>query len=374
MKQKILYIIIFIGFSNAVYSISEPRVLVMDIKNVSGDPNYAYLEPSITEAVIKTLKKTFVFQEFSEKDWKALAKANFFFEDSFHTPTIGMQLGLLGRQDVVIGGGYTIQNNKIIAKIHILGMADKKILKAFEVEGYADNRIWDSVQKIADTIAATAKDVLPNKEEWSSLSIQGRNQITASAYISPFPFPAARKDPLPSGTSFNINPNDFGLTFKFSLDYMRIGLFFPNTAIWGNAAYSMANANFPAQGHTPINKTKNTVAGRLDALQFSAGIGYRVLTVKSFYLLPRIGAGFYTNWMMLDFTGLSNPAEAPSSTTDIKKISYSLSGITFHGQLIIGYQLFEWLTTEIMTEYEHIFFKNSFSSNIYFSLNIGAKF
>lgn len=373
--KKIISYALFLLSMQSAFAVSERRVLIMDIKNTSGDENYAYLEPSITEAVIKTLKKTFVFTLFPEQDWKAVAKKNFFFEESFHTPSIGMQLGLLGRQDIVIGGGFTIKANKIIAKIHIIGMADKKVLKAFEVDGYADNRIWDSVQKIADTIANVAKDVLPNKEEWSSYSVQGRNQITLSANISPIPLPAARTEPLPSGTPFTISPNDFNLTLKFSLDYMRIGLFFDNFGLWGNFGYSMGTAHFPAAGHTPINTTENTVTGKLQAFQLTAGIGYRVLSIQSFYVFPRIGAGIYTSTITLDFTTLNNAPSALTTNTDLTTVKGQMTGVTFNGQLILGYQLFEWLTAELLAEYQYIFFKDkSHSANVFFALNLGAKF
>ena len=373
-RKSILVILLFLSF-NGLFAVSERRVLIMDIKNISGDANYAYLEPSITEAVIKTLKKTFVFILFEEKEWKALAKKNFFFEDSFHTPTIGMQMGLFGRQDIVIGGGYTIKGNKIIAKIHILGVGEKKVLKAFEVEGYADNRIWESVQLIADTIATTAKDVLPNKEEWSSYSVQGRNQITLSGNISPISMPAAIKDPLPSGTAFSISPNDFTLVYKFSFDYMRIGLLFDNFGLWGNFSYSMADAHFPASGHTPINTTENTVTGKLTAYQAMVGIGYRLFNIKSFYVFPRIGGGFYFNDITLDFTTLNNVPSALTTNTDLTVVSGQMTGITANAQLILGYQLLEWMTAEFMTEYQHIFFNNEkYAANVFFTINLGIKF
>lgn len=364
-------IFIFICFSD-IFAVSERRVLIMDFKNISQDPNYTYLEPSITEAVIKTLKKSFVFALFPEKEWKEVAKRNFFFEDSFSTPSIGMQLGLLGKQDIVIGGGFTIENNKIIAKVHILGIADRKILKSFEVTGYADSRIWDSVQKIADTVAAIAKDVLPNTQEWSSFAVQGRNQISIFAHVDPIPIPKARIEPLPSGTAFTINPNDFNLALKFAVDYMRIGLFTDNFALWGNLSYTMATRKFTASGHSP---EVSTVAGKLDSYHVSAGIAYRVFQIQSFYVFPRLGAGFYYNTITMDFTTLNNPPSATTGNTDLTKLSANLTGVSLNADLILGYQLMEWLTAELMVQYEQVFLKPPVQySNLFFALNLGVKF
>lgn len=370
--KSLSFLFLMIFLSAPAYSITQRRVLIMDIKNVSGNPDYAYLEPSITEAIKKTLKKSFVFLDYPEKEWKALAKQNFFFEDSFNTATIGMQLGLLGRQDVVIGGGFTILGNRIITKIHILGMADRKILKEFEVRGYADSRIWDSVQNIADQVAKVAKDVLPNKNEWNSISVQGRNQISISAQIAPISIPAANTAPLPSLTTFYVFPNDFQLAVKFSVDYMRIGVFTNAFAFWGNLSYTMANQKFAAQGHSP---NISTIGGHLDSFHAAGGVAYRVLQLQSFYLFPRIGFGFYYNVITLDFTTLNNAPSSASGSNTISKITSPFSGISLNADLIIGYQLFKWLTVETMISFEEVFLKAPDKySNLFFSLNLGVKF
>lgn len=350
----------------------------MDFQNVSGDPNYEYLEPSISEAVIKALKKNFVFDLFEEKEWRALAKKNFFFEDSFHTPTIGMQMGLLGRQDIVIGGGFTIQGNRIITKVHILGMAEKKILKAFDVTGYADNRIWDSVNDLANTIADITKDVLPNEKEWNSFSVQGKNQITLSAYISPISVPDARTAELPSAESFIISPNDFNLVFKFSADYMRYGIFLDNLAFWGNFSYTMGTRQFEAEGHDStisVEDKFNAVYGTMNSFHITAGAAYRVFSKQSFYITPRLGIGFYYSTIDLDFSYLTNPPGSTTGSTDVENISSEYTGISLNTDLILGYQLLEWLTVELLTQYQHVFFSDDiYTSNVFFALNMGFKF
>ena len=379
MKMKtriniIKYIFAFLSisvFSPFLFAVSQKKVLVMTIKNTARDPNYNYLEPSITDAIIEKLKENFVFENFEEKDWKLLAKNNFFFEDSYHTPTIGMQLGLLGNQDVVIGGGFTIENQKIITKVHILGMAEKKIIKQFNITGFADNRIWDSVAEIATTIAEAAKDVLPNEEEWSSVAIQGINQLGISVSLSPLAFPAGRSEPLPSLQSFSVNPNDFSILFGFSADYARMDVFLDNLAAWGSLSYLMSTQEFEAENHSP---DISTVHATLDSFHLKGGFGYKAYTLRSFYVIPRLGAGFYVGSLVVDFSTLNVAPSSPAGDSDLSVIEGYVTGISADAGLILGYQFLPYLTAELKNEFSHIFLESSSFSNYFFSLGLAAKF
>lgn len=369
---QIIFAFLWISmYSSTLFAVSQKRVLVMTFKNMSRDSNYNYLEPSITDAVIEKLKENFVFENFEEKEWKLLAKNNFFFEDSFHTPTIGMQLGLLGTQDIVIGGGFTIDNQKIITKVHILGMAEKKIIKQFDITGFADNRIWDSIAEIASTIAEAAKDVLPNEDEWSGIAIQGNNQIGISANISPLSFPAERTAPLPSLEPFSINPNDFPLLFRFSLDYMRMDVLLNDLTAWVSLSYLTSTREFEAENHSP---DISTVHATLDAFHLSGGLGYRAYKFRSFYVIPRIGAGFYVGKLAVDFSTLNVAPSAPSGDTDLDLIDGYVSGISTEIALILGYQFLPYLTAELKNEYSYIFLDNHSYSNYFFSLGLAAKY
>ncbi|MES0490070.1 MAG: hypothetical protein ABUK01_08770 [Leptospirales bacterium] len=358
-------------FTQELLPVSKKKVLVMTFKNIEDKKSYEYLEPSITDTVSARLKKEFVFSLFDEKEWKTLAKKNFFFEDSFHTPTIGMQLGLLGKQDIVIGGGYIIRGNKIITKVFILGIAKREILKEFEIVGYADNRIWTTVTKIANTIATIAKDVLPNDNEWSSIAISGKNQISLTGGLVPIAFPAARTAPLPSNEAFSVNPNDFPLIWAFSVDYSRFGVWLDNFIIWGNFTYGLGSTEFAAEGHNP---SLSTVGGTLSFYHATVGVGYRFLSKKSFYLSGRLGTGYYISTTTLDFSTLSNPPSSLDGAKDLSNIQSSSTGVSTNLDFLIGYQLLPWMTVEIKSQYQHIFFKDYDFGQIGFSLITGFKF
>lgn len=352
-------------------AVARKKVLVMDFKNIEGDAAYDYLEPSITEAVTKELQERYVFELIPPTEWKALAKQNFFFADSFHTPTIGMQLGLLARQDVVIGGGFTIKDNTFITKVHIIGVAQKKILKQFEVTGYTDSRIWTSVKNLAETIAKTAADVLPNEEEWSTLSLAGKNQISLTTSLVPWQTPAAIAEPLPSGSNFSLGPSDFPLVFGAGLEYRYFGLIFPDTLIWGQAAWHSANTDLEASGHSPeISQVKASLTGYGGSL----GAGYRFFNAGSFYLSAGLTGGYQLYQILIDFTTLNNLPGKPGSSEDLTKREDTISGPTAGARFTVGYQLFTFLTVEAQVWYRHMWTGDTSYGGLYNRLALGYKF
>lgn len=83
------------------------RVIVLDFKNLDKNPDYQYLESSITDAVKTDLKAKFVFKEMPVEEWQKLAADNLFsWPDENYTKGFATNLGKAGRQDVVIGGSF----------------------------------------------------------------------------------------------------------------------------------------------------------------------------------------------------------------------------------------------------------------------------
>ena len=81
------------------------KVIILDFKNFDKNVNYEYLESSITDAVRNDLKSRFAFKEMAPEEWRKLAKDNYFlWPEENYTKGFAMQLGLTGRQDVVVGG------------------------------------------------------------------------------------------------------------------------------------------------------------------------------------------------------------------------------------------------------------------------------
>ncbi|AFM11141.1 hypothetical protein [Turneriella parva] len=64
---------------------SLKKVMILDFKNLDKNPDYTYLEDSITEAVRNDLKAKFDFREMQRGDWHKLAEKNLFLwpEDNY---------------------------------------------------------------------------------------------------------------------------------------------------------------------------------------------------------------------------------------------------------------------------------------------------
>jgi hypothetical protein len=158
------------------------KVLILNFNNIEGNPDYNYLEGSITDAVSKMLRDLFAFKETHRRKVERVARDNFIFKNDYHTKTAAMNLGLLSRQDVVISGGYKVVRDRksrglaIVTKVRILDISRKKTLSDFTLKGPADNRLWDSVKKISERISREAEKILPNKEEWKRMGMEDEGE------------------------------------------------------------------------------------------------------------------------------------------------------------------------------------------------------
>ncbi len=168
-RNFILFFAIISIVSQPVFAQGMKKVLVLDFINIEKNPNVHYLEASLTDAVREKLKKLFAYQATPKKQWQEVAQRNFIFREDYATKSAAMNLGLLARQDVVISGGFRIEGKKnmqIITRVRIIDIAQKKFIADFEEKGPADNRIFDTVDRIAAKIVEKSRSVLPTKEQW----------------------------------------------------------------------------------------------------------------------------------------------------------------------------------------------------------------
>jgi hypothetical protein len=140
----------------------------------------------------------------------------------------------------------------------------------------------------------------------------------------------------------------------------------------------MGTRQFEAEGHDStisVEDKFNAVYGTMNSFHITAGAAYRVFSKQSFYITPRLGIGFYYSTIDLDFSYLTNPPGSTTGSTDVENISSEYTGISLNTDLILGYQLLEWLTVELLTQYQHVFFSDDiYTSNVFFALNMGFKF
>jgi TolB-like protein len=158
-----------------------PRLLILQFNNTSHDPNYDYLEGSITESVTQYLRDQFVFQQMSTAQRDEYIRENYYKEKDFFTESVSMKLGLELNQDAVISGSYWVKGGEIITQVRIIDVKNKKVTSQFEMKGPAGSNIFVSVEKIAVRVASEAKNILPNKEEYAK---RGATTVSSGPFFS----------------------------------------------------------------------------------------------------------------------------------------------------------------------------------------------
>lgn len=79
MKVSIALLCVSLAtLASNLHAQSIKKVMILDFKNLDKNPDYTYLEDSITEAVRNDLKAKFDFREMQRGDWHKLAEKNRF--------------------------------------------------------------------------------------------------------------------------------------------------------------------------------------------------------------------------------------------------------------------------------------------------------
>jgi hypothetical protein len=352
-------------------AIAEPKkLLILDVINIEGKSDYNYIEDMITSSIRKMLSKKFTFKENEREAIMKTAKKNLLFREDFYTQSVAMNLALLTRHDVVIGGGFLIRKGKkqdfIIIKLFIADLAQKKIIAKITEEGPAGSKIFETIEKISDIIAVKAKAVLPNEEEWKQQRMRSTPdaQITGGFGISPFKAPG--KDKTTLGTSSYLVPGDFGLWYIFSAEYRRINLFMKNFVIWGRTNISYGKDKYPVY----LNDEK--ASANFTGLDITAGAGYKFLFNLPYnvnaYLLPGTGAGYQTARISYDYSSLRYPPI--SNSKPVTQYQENRSTPTASLNIATGLEITESVTMEINSIYQ-LNFISGITGNFIFTIGAG---
>lgn len=328
------------------------RVAIIDIKNLSGSTNYDYLESSITDAIKERLKEKFAFSAMSRERWISLAHESFFlFEKDYATKSFALGIGLMGRQDLVVGGSFTIEKQKIITTVHLISAKEKKVIKEFTVSGHADARIFDSVNTIADRVAEEARSVLPNKEEWQKANAFAElrdDEITRFSQISGFGGIMALKVPAYFAGTLDkttpLSPNELKRHLVFQADYQRFGLLGSQQAtgwlLWVNGEMHFGSDNYAVPFTSSTARATGVYGTAL------AGVGYRRFLWRGLYATPLAGACLSVGSMTLDYSELEAKPKNPVTGKEeaLQSFSFFTPGIALDGR--VGYDLHRLIAIE----------------------------
>lgn len=277
------FFILIAAITGGPLSAAQKKVLVLDFVNIENNPEAAYLSSSLTDAVKKKLKELFAFKEPDRAEWQMIAEENYLYESDFYTKSVAMNLGLLSGQDVVISGAYRITDGRkpqIITEVRILDIPEKEVIAGFTEKGPADNRIFDTVDRIAVRISKEAKAVLPTKEEWE----RGAGPSAPSG-------PVFDNFMLTAGAGGALYALDYAENIEAQQPAFRFSLRANVPAITDDLTMStqlLYMNDKPSEGQNPAIEGLN-----INTTSFMPGLyfGYNI-NIGPLYLHPRLGGGY----------------------------------------------------------------------------------
>ncbi len=351
------------------------KMLILDFRSIDHDPNFQYLEISLTESVRKYLHEKYEIVEPDGQDMvRQMNDGAFLFTEDFHNKNVALQLGLLTGQDIVLSGGFrqrmSVHGSTVISlEVFIMDVEKRTLVKRIIGEVKVDSGLFASIDKFSERIVQEAKGVLPNKGEYdfdaftpvrmTQFTVLGGYNLNALSS-------ALRKNPV-LGTRSSVVPADLG-GFMASLEIRRDRFLKINRLIgYGRADAQIINAEFSA-----ANESTGPLARGFGATA-ELGIGYQVFRFKRFFIQALAGGGFnYTNFK-LDYSQMKNPPiQSESREITIQSSGYFFGPVASTG-LRLGFQINRSVSWELGASYQMTFLSGSVSGNVFTTMGIGLR-
>lgn len=340
------------------------RVIILDLKNLDKNPNFQYLESTITDAIKTDLKNQFKFREMPAEDWqKTAADNNFVWADENYTKGFALNVGRSANQEVVIGGYFQAVQSRgrqvIRTNIYIIDIGNKKLISEIEVELPTDAKLFDSINKLATRVAAEAKAVLPSEQEVQKLGPvvepASLNEVNIGGGANLVSVPSAFSGEFASGT--NLYPKDVPVSVQVEAGYSRHDFWKPRWVLRG-----VGSGQFGSTSLRIANDTK-TIRANLLGFSLASHIGYR-FEYSRYYAMPFAGAGFFLGRMSLDYTTLS---VLPTTTAGIEKSSASLnlSAPFAEGGLQLGIHVNAIVSISLSAQYRQVIYIGSSTGQLF---------
>jgi len=372
--NRLPFLLITTLISGSIFAQQAKKVLVINFKNTSGNIAFKYLEPTITDAIRKQLKKDYAFQTTDEKVWQKVASENFIFKPDWHTDTAAISLGLLTNQDIVLSG-YLLNNGSgngstVNVIINIYDIQKKKKIQSLKIGIQLSGKMFDTIDKLAKTVAKAAVKVLPNKAEWKRKGLQSYmtpllQQVSFSLGGGFFSHSQTGLSEL--NESSRVSPDDFNLKLNLYLQYRYFGIFKPEIFALGLIGYDFAFGTFDSEVNIPVNAISSS-------FKFSFGLGYRYSVNIRMKISAFAGMGFVLGSTSFNFEE-SNVSAINTSTfflEENKSLTFT-APLTFLG-LGFSYRLKPAVSLHSELYYMSHYFTDSYGGSLYLTLGVGYDF
>lgn len=355
---------------------AQPRqvsLILLETKNTSGDPNYDYLQKSITEAFQKELKKRVAFRQFPPEQLRQLARANHIYAQDRNTKTAAINLGLLAGQDIVINGSFDLDKKnrgpaRVEGRLLVFDISRQKEVLEFDYQFAVDNRMFAQINQISEKASKAMLKVLPNRQEWerSGLAayqglsyqvVQARLGVGVSAH-SPGEGDALKENRILSTT-------DLPAHLMFQAEFLKLGWWQRHFVTGGQLGIGYSSGSYASE--YPGNSVPASV------FQAGAGLsaGYRWAIDHRFYLvsLLTVGLNYSRTQIVFEDTGLlvlKNGADQTGRGASYSGVApYATPSVRFNFRLNPAINL------SLETGYQFLFYEETTVGNVQFLLGAG---
>jgi len=140
------------------------RLLVLSPVNASGQGEYAYIGPSLAEAIRINLSESYFFLHPPEEAVHETQVGNLIQDEDLHTKSAALQMGEWLRQDLVLGGRYLVTGNRLKLNLYLYEIETGRVLISFQSEAPLSAKMFDSFNKIATDLGAKMGEALPSQQ------------------------------------------------------------------------------------------------------------------------------------------------------------------------------------------------------------------
>lgn len=366
---------LILAFMFPMSAFAAKKMLIMDFRNLDQDPNFQYLEGSITDAVKKLLREKFEFFEPEANDVEKRAQDSYFlFPEDYHNKNVALQLGLMTDQDIVISGGFQKRYSArgeafILVDVMIFDIENKKLVRQFKNEIKVNAAIFESIDKLAQKVAQEAQEILPHKGqfEFDRYAPITQTQVTllGGYNLNSFSSPMHKETVLTSGSS--MSAADYGgmwiaaeLRRDRFLDRNRLVGFF-------RADFQMINSQFAISG----TADRSSATGMGGAA--SVGLGYQLLRYKRVFVLGLLQGGFFYERVKMDFSNFKSAPLDIGTGSPITTITGDIFGPQAGAGLRLGWQINAYFSLELGAVYQQSFVQGNSSGNVITAAGFGLR-
>lgn len=308
------------------------KVIILDFKNLDKNPDYNYLEGTITDAVRTELKAKFDFKELSPKTWRTLAHKNYYnWPEENYGRGFAINLGMLAKQDLAVGGYYQAVPDKktpvggamqytIRVHVFVVDIGKHKLVTEFDMALPADATIFAAIETLSARVVKEAQRVLPNKGASGQIFLDededlGRHEFGLVAGTGLFAQPAAFTGNYTTDTA--LFAKDFATPIAVAAFYQYRDFLLPQMQL-----HIMGGAHFASGNFAVANDTKKIRTTLMD-ISLAAHLGYE-WRLWRFGVTPLAGGGFSFANIELDYTTLSAlPVTASGATRSSAALNLS---------------------------------------------------